>query len=112
VNIKTLAIAGLLAVVGIGLGSSSDAQAGEYGYPCKTAVSGQYLARSANVSCQFAQAIQRNARAHRYRDPEVLFRVYSKATHRTYSVRMITATDSQRVYRIYGSPGGYVTVIS
>jgi hypothetical protein len=58
------------------------------------------------------QAIQRNARAHPYRDPEVLFRVYSTAIDRTYSVRMITASDSRRVYRVYGSPGGYVTIIS
>jgi hypothetical protein len=73
VNIRTLAIAGAVAVVSIGLGPlSSDAQAGEYGYPCKTAVSGQYVARSATSSCQFVQAIQRNARAHPYRDPSDL----------------------------------------
>ena len=99
-NIRTLAIAGTVAVVGIGLGSSSDAQAGEYGYPCKTAVSGQYVARSANVLVPVCAGHPAKRPCPPLSGPEILFRVYSPATHRTYSVRMITASDSRRVYRV------------
>lgn len=99
----------LTAVALMGITSSS-ASAARDSVPCGSAVKGQDLIVSSKISCSFGRAVQRNAHAHPYRDPEVSFKVYSSTTHRSYKIRMIYADDYYTSFAIIGQPNTRITI--